>query len=648
MNTVLWQPSAARQQNANITGFIAKVNEKYAIKLKNYADIYRWSIDYPEEFWTLFWNFAQIQAANKGSITVSDRYKLPGAKWFPEARLNYAQNLLSYANKNQYAILFKGENGFKQQLSYSQLIASVSQLAQALRNDGVSSGDRVAAILPNIPETIIAMLATSSIGAVWSSCSPDFGAPGIIDRFSQINPKILFVCDGYYFNGKQFPRSNQIKPLLKAIPTIQKVVMIPFLQQEVTLTESRLTQWQNYIADYSASEPITYTQTAFNDPLFILFSSGTTGSPKCIVHGVGGTLLQHMKEHLLHVDVHPVDRLFYYTTCGWMMWNWLASGLASGATLVLYDGSPLYPDAQALFDLIDEYQINIFGISAKYIDAIKKTGIIPKQTHTLSSLKTILSTGSPLVPEGFDYVYQAIKSDVCLSSISGGSDIISCFVLGCPILPVRRGEIQCRGLAMKVDVFDDGGHSIREKKGELVCTASFPAMPIGFWNDPGQKKYQTAYFDKYPGVWWHGDYVELTENNGMIIYGRSDAVLNPGGVRIGTAEIYRQVEQLDEVLESLVVGQQYQGDCRMILFVVLRNGITLTEQLTTAIKQRIRHNTSPHHVPALIQQVSDIPRTKSGKIVELAVRDIVNGHSVKNLHSLANPEALKQFTEITL
>lgn len=558
--------------------------------------------------------------------------------------MNYAENLLRNGEKNQCAILFKAENGFNQQLTYAELNASISRLAHALRNDGVDLGDRVAAVLPNLPETIIAMLATSSIGAIWSSCSPDFGVPGIIDRFSQINPKVLFVCDGYFFNGKQYKHTDQAKSLLNAIPSIQKVVMIPFLQKEAAITENHLTLWQNYISDYSANVPISYTQTAFNDPLFILFSSGTTGPPKCIVHGVGGTLLQHIKEHVLHVDIHPGDRLFYYTTCGWMMWNWLASGLASSATLVLYDGSPLYPTTQALFDLIDEYKINIFGISAKYIDAIKKSGITPRQTHKLSSLKTILSTGSPIVPEGFDYVYQAIKSDVCLSSISGGSDIISCFVLGCPILPVHRGEIQCRGLAMKVDVFDEGGHSIREKKGELVCTASFPAMPIGFWNDPGQKKYQTAYFNKYPGVWWHGDYVELTANNGMIIYGRSDAVLNPGGVRIGTAEIYRQVEKLDEVLESLVVGQQTQNDYRIILFVVLRNGLTLTEPLTAAIKQRIRHNASPRHVPAVIQQVSDIPRTRSGKIVELAVRDIVNGRSVKNLHALAHPEALKQFT----
>jgi len=646
MSKVLWQPPLVRQQNANITRFMARVSEKYNIKIKHYADLYRWSIDFPEDFWKLFWDFAQIKAANKGTTTVSDIDKMPGAKWFPEARLNYAQNLLDNGVKNQCAILFKGENGYKQQLSYAELNASVSRLAQALRNNGVTQGDRVAAVLPNLPETIIAMLATSSIGAVWSSCSPDFGIDGIIDRFSQINPKVLFFCDGYNFNGRQYQRSDQVKPLLKAIPSIQQVVMIPFLQKDATLTENQQTLWQDYIADYSADEPKAYTQTAFNDPLFILFSSGTTGPPKCIVHGVGGTLLQHMKEHLLHVDVHLGDRLFYYTTCGWMMWNWLASGLASGATLVLYDGSPLYPTPQALFDLIDDYKINIFGISAKYIDVIKKSEITPRKTHSLATLKTILSTGSPLAPEGFDYVYEAIKSDVCLSSISGGSDIISCFVLGCPILPVRRGEIQCRGLAMKVDVYNDSGQSIRKKKGELVCTASFPSMPIGFWNDPEQRKYQDTYFDKYPGVWWHGDYVELTENDGMIIYGRSDAVLNPGGVRIGTAEIYRQVDQLEEVMESLVVGQQYRGDCRIILFVVLRNGLTLTEQITTKIKQRIQHNASPHHVPAIIQQVTDIPRTKSGKIVELAVRDIINGRSVKNIHALANPEALKQFSEI--
>jgi acetoacetyl-CoA synthetase len=423
-------------------------------------------------------------------------------------------------------------------------------------------------------------------------------------------------------------------------------MLIPYLHRESPKANKQVTLWQDYLADFSEDQPIKFVPMAFNAPLFILYSSGTTGPPKCIVHGVGGTLIQHLKEHLLHVDIHPGDRLFYYTTCGWMMWNWLVSGLASGAELVLYDGSPRYPKSDALFDLIDEFQINIFGVSAKYIDAIKKAGIDPINTHNLSSLKTILSTGSPLMPEGFDYVYKSIKSDVCLSSISGGSDIISCFVSGCPILPVRRGEIQCRGLAMDVDVYDENGQSLRGEKGELVCKSPFPSMPIGFWNDPDGSQYHAAYFEKYPGVWWHGDYVELTESGGMIIYGRSDAVLNPGGIRIGTAEIYRQVEQIDEVLESLVVGQDIGGDCRIILFVVLRQGVALIEPLKVKIEQQIKQNTSPHHVPKEILQVTDIPRTKSGKIAELAVRNIIHGHPVKNRDALANPDALEQYKRI--
>ena len=643
VNKILWRPSSEWQKHTHITHFIEQVSAKYRVDIADYHDLYCWSIDYPAEFWSFFWDFAQINAASKGTVTVSHFEKMPGAEWFPEARLNYAQNLLCKGKQNQCAIACLSENGSQKKISYAQLYESVSRLTQALRQDGVKQGDRVVGVLPNVPETIIAMLATASIGAVWSSCSPDFGVPGIVDRFAQIDPKIIFVCDGYHFNGKTYDRSRQIEPLLNALPSIKKAILIPVLNQTDLLAERFVTLWQDYLADFSSKQPIAYTQTAFGDPLFILFSSGTTGPPKCIVHGVGGTLLQHMKEHLLHVDIHPGDRLFYYTTCGWMMWNWLASGLASQATLVLYDGAPLYPSADALFDLIDAYQINTFGISAKYIDAIKKAGLIPKESHDLSSLKTILSTGSPLVPEGFDYVYEAIKSDVCLSSISGGTDIVSCFVLGCPILPVYRGEIQCRGLAMQVDIYDDSGNSLRGGKGELVCTAPFPSMPVGFWNDPEQKKYHAAYFEKYPGVWWHGDYSELTEHDGVIIYGRSDAVLNPGGVRIGTAEIYRQVEQHDEVLESLVVGQDYEGDCRIVLFVVLRSGVKLSEQLQEKIKQGIRQNASPRHVPAIIRQVTDIPRTKSGKIVELAVRDMVNARPVKNQHALANPEALQQF-----
>jgi acetoacetyl-CoA synthetase len=643
VNPVLWQPSAERQGNANIIRFMKLVRDRYRVDVTGYAALYQWSIENPAAFWDLMWQFADIKAGRKGEVILSHKGRMPGALWFPDARLNYAENLLRLRDKNNFAISFQGESGETRRFSYNDLHCRVSQLTQALRNDGIKVGDRIAGVLPNLPETIIAMLATASLGAIWSSCSPDFGVSGIVDRFSQIAPNVLFVCDGYTFNGKEFDRLDQIEPLLNALPSVQKTVLTPYLHSEASKVSNKVTLWQDYLADYSEDLPIAFVPMAFNDPLFILYSSGTTGPPKCIVHSVGGTLLQHLKEHLLHVDIHPGDRLFYYTTCGWMMWNWLASGLASGAELVLYDGSPLYPREDSLFDLIDEFQINIFGVSAKYIDTIKKSAVNPKNTHDLSSLNTILSTGSPLMPEGFDFVYEAIKSDVCLSSISGGSDIISCFVLGCPILPVRRGEIQCRGLAMDVDVYDDNGLSLQGEKGELVCKAPFPSMPVGFWNDLDQSQYHAAYFEKYPGIWWHGDYVALTESGGMIIFGRSDAVLNPGGIRIGTAEIYRQVEQVDEVLESLVVGQEIDGDCRIILFVILRKGVALTEQLKVKIKQQIRQNASPHHVPKEILQVTDIPRTKSGKIAELAVRNIIHGQPVKNQHTLANPEALEQY-----
>ncbi len=643
MNPVLWQPSAERRAHANITRFMGLLTKEYGVDVMDYSALYQWSVENPAAFWDLIWDFANIKAIQKGKAVLLDGDKMPGARWFPDARLNYAENLLGRCDKRNFAISFHNENGESQRLMYEDLYKQVSQLAQALRNEGIKPGDRVAGILPNLPETIIAMLATASLGAIWSSCSPDFGVPSSVDRFRQIAPKVLFVCDGYTFNGKVFNRLDQVEPLLKALPSIQKTVLIPYLYSEVSTVSKQVTLWQDYLADFPEDQPIEFTPMGFNDPLFILFSSGTTGLPKCIVHSVGGTLLQHLKEHLLHVDIHPGDRLFYYTTCGWMMWNWLASGLASGAELVLYDGSPLYPKADALFDLIDEFQINVFGVSAKYIDTIKKSGISPVNTHDLSSLNTILSTGSPLMPEGFDYVYGSIKSDVCLSSISGGSDIISCFVLGCPILPVRRGEIQCRGLAMDVDVYDENGQPLRGEKGELVCKSPFPSMPIGFWNDLDGSLYHAAYFEKYLGVWWHGDYVELTKSGGMIIYGRSDTVLNPGGIRIGTAEIYRQVEQVDEVLESLVIGQDIDGDCKIILFVILRKGVELTEPLKLKIKQQIKQNASPHHVPKEILQVTDIPRTKSGKIAELAVRNIIHGHPVKNQDALANPDALEQY-----
>jgi acetoacetyl-CoA synthetase len=646
MNQILWQPSAERRENANITRFMEFVKKEYDVDVGDYAALYQWSIENPVAFWDLLWDFAGIKAAHKGEVVLAHANRMPGAKWFPDARLNYAENLLRQCDQRHFGISFRGENGEIRRLSYSDLYRQVSQLAQALKNDGVKPGDRVAGVLPNLPETIIAMLSSASLGAVWSSCSPDFGVAGIVDRFSQIAPRVLFVCDGYFFNGKAFDRVDQIEPLLKALPSIQKTVLISYLKSGAFKSRNQVSLWQDYLGDFPENRPIDFVPMAFDDPLFILYSSGTTGPPKCIVHGVGGTLIQHLKEHLLHVDIHPGDRLFYYTTCGWMMWNWLASALASGAELVLYDGSPLYPTVDALFDLIDEFRITIFGVSAKYIDAIKKSAVIPKKSRDLSSLKSILSTGSPLAPEAFDFVYDLIKSDVCLSSISGGTDIISCFVLGCPVLPVRRGEIQCRGLAMNVDVYDENGRSLQGEKGELVCKAPFPSMPVGFWNDPDQSQYHAAYFEKYPRVWRHGDYVALTESGGMIIYGRSDAALNPGGVRIGTAEIYRQAEQVDEVLESLAVGQDIDGDCRIILFVVLRHGAALSEQLKMKIKQQIRQNASPRHVPAEILHVTDIPRTKNGKIAEMAVSNIIHGRPVKNQHALANPEALEQYLRI--
>ena len=646
VNNKLWEPTAERIQKANITRFIDQCQREFDTDLQNYFDLHQWSIDNIDLFWNMLWQFAQVVAEHKGAEIVLDSEKMPGAKWFPDARLNYAENLLANQDNKQLAIIFQNENGLTNNLTFDELTCKVSQLSQALKNDGVESGDRVAAILPNIPETIIAMLATTSLGAVWSSCSPDFGVAAVVDRFSQISPKILFVCDGYYFNGKEFDRLDQIEAIQSSLPSVKKTILVPYINSDSHKACKQITLWQHYIADYSEALPIVYSQMAFDDPLFILYSSGTTGPPKCIVHGVGGTLLQHIKEHMLHVDIHPGDRIFYYTTCGWMMWNWLVSALASSATLVLYDGSPVYPKPDSLFDLIDEHNINIFGTSAKYINIIKKASINPKISHHLSSLNSILSTGSPLVAEAYDFVYNSIKSDLCLSSISGGTDIISCFVLGCPILPVFRGEIQCPGLAMQVQVYDEEGKPLTNGKGELVCTKPFPSMPIGFWNDPDQIKYHAAYFENFPGVWCHGDYVSWTKQGGIIIYGRSDALLNPGGIRIGTAEIYRQVEQLEEVVESLVIGQQSKGDCRIILFVILANELQLSEQLKNKIKQQIKTNTSPHHVPSKIIQVTDIPRTQSGKIMELAVRNIINGLAVKNRHALANPEALKQYEDL--
>ena len=576
---------------------------------------------------------------------------MPGARWFPQARLNFAENLLRRRDGTD-AMVFWGEDKVRRRLTHDELYRAVAQFAAALRSWGVEPGDRVAAFMPNMPETIIAMLATASCGAIFSSSSPDFGVQGVLDRFGQIEPKVLITADGYYYKGKIIDCLARVGEIVNQLPSVQLTVIVPYVYARHDLGKIRAAQlYPDVVAAHARVTEIRFDPLPFDHPLYILYSSGTTGVPKCIVHGAGGTLLQHLKEHRLHSDIKPGDKLFYFTTCGWMMWHWLASGLASGATLLLYDGSPFIGrgGSTILFDFADAEGMTHFGTSAKYIDAVAKEGLEPIATHRLDSLRMILSTGSPLAPESFDFVYQKIKREVCLSSISGGTDIVSCFVLGSPIRPVWRGEIQCRGLGMAVEVFNEEGRPVTEEKGDLVCTKPFPTMPIRFWNDPDGGKYRAAYFEKFPDVWCHGDYVELTRHDGVIIYGRSDAVLNPGGVRIGTAEIYRQVEKLPEVMESLVIGQNWPpgqiGDVRIVLFVRLRDGMVLGEALIAKIKQTIRVNTTPRHVPTKILQVPDIPRTKSGKIVELAVRKVVHGEPVKNIEALANPEALAHFRD---
>jgi acetoacetyl-CoA synthetase len=625
----LWAPSPERVAATQLARFM-----KLAGKA-DYAELHRWSVEQSAQFWNQVWDFCGV-LGEKGARTVVDAERMPGAKWFPDGRLNYAQNLLR--GRHGEAMVFWGEDRIRRRLSHEQLRRLVSRMAQALADAGVKKGDRVAGYLPNVPEATAALLATASLGAVWSSCSPDFGVQGVLDRFGQIEPKILFCADGYLYGGKEFDCQEKVAQVLEKLPSVEECIVVDYLGAPVTVG----TSLYEFLDPFDAQE-LRFEPVEFNHPLYILYSSGTTGVPKCIVHGTGGALLQHLKEHRLHSDVKPGDRLFYFTTLGWMMWNWLVSGLASGATLLLYDGSPFIGRGKVIFDFAEAEGMTHLGTSAKFIDAIAKAALKPKDTHRLEKLRAILSTGSPLGPEGFDYVYENVKQDVCLSSISGGTDIVSCFVLGNPVGPVWRGEIQAKGLGMAVEVFDESGKPIRREKGELVCTRPFPSMPVGFWNDPDGAKYRAAYFEKYPNVWRHGDWCEETEHGGLVIYGRSDAVLNPGGVRIGTAEIYRQVEQLEAVVESLVIGQDWAGDVRVVLFVKLKEGLELDESLASAIKRRIRENTTPRHVPAKILQVADIPRTKSGKIVELAVREVVHGRPVKNLEALANPEALEHF-----
>ncbi|MES9935233.1 MAG: acetoacetate--CoA ligase [Sedimenticola sp.] len=642
MDEPIWQPDSSRIDQANLSRFRRQIESGHNTNLADYPALYQWSLENPEAFWRAVWDDGGVIAETRGDITLEQGELMPGARWFPQALLNFAQNLLRNPDERD-AIVFRGEDRVTARLSRRELHDRVSELAQAMIAMGIGPGDRVAGYLPNMPETVIAMLAATSLGAVWSSCSPDFGVNGVVDRFGQIGPRLLFAAEGYFYGGKQFDRLQQIAEITRAIPSLEKVVVVPYTRESFAIDsiENGVTL-ASFTEGFTPGE-IPFRQLPFDHPLYIMFSSGTTGVPKCIVHGAGGTLLQHLKELRLHSDVKPGDRIFYFTTCGWMMWNWLVSGLAAEATLLLYDGSPFHPDGNTLFDYAEAEGMTLFGTSAKYIDALNKAGLAPGESHRLDSLRTLCSTGSPLVPEAFDYVYGKIKSDICLSSISGGTDIISCFALGNPQLPVHRGQLQCRGLGMAVEVWNDDGEPVRGEKGELVCTAPFPSMPVGFWNDPDGSKYHGAYFDRFPGTWCHGDYVELTAQDGLIIYGRSDAVLNPGGVRIGTAEIYRQVEQLDEVVERLVIGQEKDGDVRVVLFVRLREGVTLDQALIDRIRQRIRSNTTPRHVPAVVARVEDIPRTKSGKIVELAVREVVHGRPVKNIEALANPEALDQF-----
>ncbi|MBI5568514.1 MAG: acetoacetate--CoA ligase [Desulfomonile tiedjei] len=641
----LWEPSRERIEQANITRFIKFVNDKFALNLAGYHALYDWSIDRREDFWASVWEFGQIVASKPYTKVLQDSPSMIGAKWFIGAELNFAQNLLRFRD-DRVAIVFKGEGQELVRITYAELYDRVARLAKALRDAGVVTGDRVAGYVPNMLETVIAMLAATSIGAIWSSCSPDFGIKGVLDRFGQIEPKILFTANGYYYNGKAHDSLARISGIIKELPSVEKVVVIPYTQERADISAiGNAVHFEDFISKESGLE-IKFEQLPFDHPLYIMYSSGTTGLPKCMVHGAGGTLIQHLKEHLLHGDLKRDDRLYYFTTCGWMMWNWLVSGLAVGATVILYDGSPFYPDAGAIFQLAQDEGMTIFGTSARYIAAVEKSGLKPKEKYDLSALKTMCSTGSPLSEESFRFVYREIKEDLCLASISGGTDIISCFALGCPILPVYEGELQCRGLGMKVQAFDFNGKPVTGRQGELVCSATFPSQPIYFWKDPDNSKYKAAYFESFPNVWAHGDFVEITEHGGVKIYGRSDATLNPSGVRIGTAEIYRNVEALDEVADSIVVGQNWEDDVRVLLFVKTAPGAEFNDSLKEKIKKTIRENTTPRHVPALILPVTDVPVTLNGKKVELAVRNVIEGRPVTNRDALANPEALEQFANI--
>jgi acetoacetyl-CoA synthetase len=653
----IWTPSAERVGRANMTAFLQWVRQRRPAGAEAVADfptLYHWSVERPEAFWPEVWNFCGVVAEERPEqepwdevVVGLDRMAPPdperGPRWFGGARLNFAENLLRHRDERE-ALVFWNERGRGRALSYGELASQVGAVAAALQREGIGSGDRVAGFLPNVPEAVIAMLATASLGAIWTSCSPDFGASGVLDRFGQIRPRILFCADGYLYAGKTIDSLARVRDVLQRLPEIERVIVVPYVGDRPDLSGiPGSVLWSEWRRNDEIADPPR--RFPFDHPLYIMYSSGTTGLPKCMVHGAGGTLLQHLKELVLHTDLTRNDRIFYFTTCGWMMWNWLVSGLAAGATVVLFDGAPLTPPT-VLWDMAERERITVFGTSAKYLALAEKEGLRPGRTHDLAALRAILSTGSPLAASGFDYVYREIKRDLHLASISGGTDIISCFALGNPIGSVWPGELQTRGLGMAVEVFDEGGRPVRGRDGELVCTRAFPSMPVSFWNDPDGAKYHAAYFDHYPGVWRHGDWARLTEHDGLVISGRSDATLNPGGVRIGTAEIYRLVEQLPEVIESLVVGQEWKGDVRIVLFVRLRGDLDLDDALRDRIRKQIREHASPHHVPKRILQVADIPRTISGKITELAVREMIHGRPVTNKEALANPAALELFRGI--
>ncbi|MBW2539687.1 MAG: acetoacetate--CoA ligase [Deltaproteobacteria bacterium] len=642
MAKLLWKPSEERIKRTNMYRFMNRVNEKYGKGFTEYTPLYQWSIENLADFWSSMWEFAEIIASKPYDQIIDDPSKMTGARWFSGARLNFAENLLRYRD-NQTALIFKGEDQDSVRMTYGELYDEVARIAKSLKNCDVQPGDRVVGFMPNMPEAIVAMLAAASMGAVWSSCSPDFGIKGVLDRFGQIKPKVLFTANGYSYKGKKLDSLEHIANTLKELPSIKKVVVVPYTQKNPDI--SRIPNAIHY-KDFKSPESgleIEYKQLPFDHPLYVMYSSGTTGLPKCMVQSTGGILIHHLKELLLHTDLKRDDTIFYFTTCGWMMWNWLTSSLAVGATLVLFDGNPFYPDPGVLWQMAQDHKITIFGTSAGYISALQNQGLRPCKMYDLAPLKAVLSTGSPLPEEGFEYVYKDVKADLQLASISGGTDLNGCFALGNPMGPVYTGELQCRGLAMKVEAFDVNGKPVINQQGELVCGAPFPSMPIYFWDDPDNKKYFSAYFDVYPNVWRHGDYIVINERGGVIIHGRSDATLNPGGVRIGTAEIYRQVEQLEEIEDSVVVGQNWKNDVRVILFVKMAEGFELTDDLKNKIRKTIRRNASPRHVPAKILPVQDVPYTLNMKKVELAVKKVIHNQPVLNKDALRNPEALDYY-----